>query len=249
MRSRHPIAAAIAAAALATAAGPAFGQSEGHSLSLTGPSSGTVGQPVTLQASGTVPPDAFLQRYVNVYAIPASVVSSCPATYQNAIAVKDGSSAQGGDTVAVVVPVEGSFSVPIVYSGRVPGRFLLCAYLHELSVTFAVATHQVTVAAAGGAPPPSGDGGSNGAPAKPAATRKPKVARAGGKLVCNRGRWSGSPTRYAYQWKVNGKRKRGASGRTLKITAKLRGKVVRCGVKATGPGGSTTVMSPSVRVR
>ncbi|HEX2160756.1 MAG TPA: hypothetical protein VHF88_02950 [Thermoleophilaceae bacterium] len=254
MRHKHRIAAlaACAASIFAVSASPALAQS----LSLTGPSSATVGQPVTLQASGTVPEDAFLTRYINAYAIPTSALPSCPATYQGAIQAKDAAAAQGGDTVAVVVPVEGNFSVPILYTGKVPGQFLICAYLHELAVTEAVASHAISVAAqgggGGGTPPPSGGpvvGGDDDAkPPRPAVVKKPKVKRARGKLVCNRGRWSGNPTRFAFHWKVNGKRKAGAKRKTLKITDSLEGKSVRCGVKAIGPGGSRTVVSPSVRV-
>jgi hypothetical protein len=251
MRTRRPIARLLAGAATAAAlaASPAAAQ-EGHSLALAGPSSATVGQPATLQASGTVPGDVFLNRYLNVYAIPTTVVASCPATFQNAIDLSYNSSAQGGDTVTAAVPAEGSFTIPVAYAPRVRGQFLLCGYLHEGVDTMATAQHTVGVSAPGG-----GDG-SDGGPAgpgsgsaKPANLSRPRVQRSGRKLTCSRGAWSGAPTAYTYRWLVAGKRKAGATRRTLRITRAMRGRVVRCRVTATNAAGKSTELSPSVRVR
>jgi hypothetical protein len=75
------------------------------------------------------------------------------------------------------------------------------------------------------------------------------VRRSGRKLVCQRGRWSNNPSRYSYGWLVNGKRKRGARGRTLGVTRKLRGRKVQCRVTAANAAGATTALSRSVRIR
>jgi hypothetical protein len=219
-----------------------------HSLSLSGPPTATVGQPSVLQASGTVSddPSVYLARYINMYALPVSVVPTCPATYQNALQIKDSTTAQGGQTVALSVPVDGSFSVPLAFNPTAAGRFLLCGYLHEGVGTDAMASLPVDVAA-----PPSGGGDpANTTPpaARPSSLAKPTLSRSGRKLVCGRGTWSGAPTTYAYRWTVDGKRKAGAVGRKLRISRKLRGHTIRCGVTATNAAGSTTALSRARRL-
>ena len=120
MLSMRTLLGALAAASLAGAAGlatPAAAQVP-HSLSLSGPTTATVGQPSVLQATGTVSddPSVFLARYINAYALPTSVVATCPATYQNALQIKDSTFGQGGQTVALSVPVSGGFSIPIAFT-------------------------------------------------------------------------------------------------------------------------------------
>jgi hypothetical protein len=242
MRKSFPLFAALIVAAGVMAAPAAAGVP--HSLKMSGPGSGKAGQPMVLKAAGTVSddPSVFLERYVTAYAIPASVVSSCPATFQGALQIKDSTSGIGGETVALGVPVEGSFSVPIAYTPSRAGRFLLCGYLNELVGTDARATHVVDVAGAAG--------GNSGAKAtKPAVVKRPKLKRKGKKLVCGRGSWSGRPDGYTYRWWVNGKRKAGAAKRTLKITRKVRGRKVRCAVRARNQAGATLARSKTVKVR
>jgi hypothetical protein len=227
----------LASASLLIAAAPAAAQVP-HSLSLAGPPTATVGQPSVLQATGTVSddPSVFLARYINAYALPTSVVPNCPATYQNALQIKDSTFAQGGQTVALSVPVDGSFSIPLAFTSTASGPFLICAYLHEGVGTDAFASHAVDVAAA------------PAAVARPGVLAKPKLTRSGRTLVCGRGSWSGAPTAYAYRWTVDGKRKRGAAGRKLRISRKLRGHKIRCSVTATNAAGSKTALSRARRV-
>lgn len=234
----------LAAAAMA-GADSAYGQA-GHSLSMSGPSSATAGQSVTIQATGVVPGDVLLNRYLNVYAIPTSALQSCPATLQSAIQVSSNTSAQGGETVANTVPAEGSFSIPVVWTPSVGGGFLLCGYVHEGVETMATATHAIDVRGAGG----SGGGGGGGGPSAqpPRSTGKPSIARRGGKLRCRRGSWSGAPTDFTYRWTADG-RPAGSSRRTLRITGALEGSRVRCTVTATNAAGSDTARSRAVRVR
>ena len=71
--------------------------------------------------------------------------------------------------------------------------------------------------------------------------------RSGGRLVCSRGKWSGAPARFSYRWTVDGRRKAGAAKRTLRVTRKLRGRSIRCGVTATNAAGSTTAVSRARR--
>jgi hypothetical protein len=225
-----------------------------HSLSLSGPPAAAEAQPSVFQAVGSVSddPSVFLQRYINVYALPAAVVANCPATYQNALQIKDGTTAQGGQTVALSVPASGSFSVPLVFTSTAAGRFLLCGYLHEGVGTDAMASLAVDVSAA----PPAGGGAPDGgdpalppaAATRPAGVARPKLRRSGRTLVCSRGTWSGDPAKYTYHWTVDGKRRHGAVRRKLRITRKLRGHAIRCGVTATNAAGSATARSRPRRV-
>jgi hypothetical protein len=240
---RRPLATAVATTAVslvaATLAGPGLAAEPGHSLTLTGPSTAQVGAPSTLQASGTVPDGVLLNRYVNVYAIPAGVTSACPAEFTNAMQLAYASSSQGGDTVANHVQVDGTFSVPIAYAPRAAGTFLLCGYLHEGVETMAAAPAlRVTVPGSGGP-----------AAAAPVSTSKPTLVRKAAKLSCRKGAWSGRPTSYAYQWRVNGKKAAGATKRTLPVTRALDGKRVKCGVTARNAAGAATAFSRALRVR
>ena len=213
---------------------------EPGTLSLTGPASVTVGSPAVMTAAGHVPSDAFLARYVYVYAIPTSVVSTCPAELTNALQLAEASSAQGGDSVAFVA-VEGDFSVPIAYTAKQAGTFLLCGYLSEMSYVDARAQHVVTAAAGGSSTAPAASAPSN--------TQRPTVRQQGARLVCAKGSWSGSPTSYRYLWKVGSRVKAGATSRRLKVTASVRGRKVACGVTARNDAGSTTVFSRRLRAQ
>jgi hypothetical protein len=237
---------ALAAVSVCLAA-PAAAQVP-HSLSFSGLPTATVGQPSVLQATGTVSddPSVFLARYINVYALPTSVVPTCPTTYQNALQIKDSTIGQGGQTVALSVPVSGGFSVPIAFTSTAAGRFLICGYLHEGVGTDAMASHPVDVVAA----PPAGEYPANTpAPAaRPSSVARPKLTRSGRTLACGRGKWSGAPVKYAYHWTVDGKRRAGAVRRTLRIGRKLRRHRIRCGVTATNAAGSTTALSRARRL-
>jgi hypothetical protein len=225
--------------ALGATASPALGA---YTLNLSASPTAAVGQPVVIQATGSNPPTDFFSSWLDIYAIPASVLGTCPAGYLNAFQVASSTGAQGGEVVARAVREEvdaaGNFSIPSVYTPTVPGRFLICGYTNDgATYTFTTASLLLNVQGAG-------------SPAlKPENVNKPRVRRFGRKLVCNRGRWSNSPSRYSYGWLVNGKRKRGARGRTLGVTRKLRGRKVQCRVTAANAAGATTALSRSVRIR
>ena len=101
------------------------------SLAVTGPTTGVVGSPTVLTATGHVPSDASLARYVYVYAIPASVASTCPTSRTGALQLSDATDAMGGESVAFIA-VEGDFSVPVAYVPEAAGSFILCGYLSEM---------------------------------------------------------------------------------------------------------------------
>jgi hypothetical protein len=75
------------------------------------------------------------------------------------------------------------------------------------------------------------------------------VRRSGRTLICNRGRWSNSPSHYSYGWLVNGKAKKGASGQKLRLKRKLRGRRVQCTVTASNAAGVTKAASRHLRIR
>jgi hypothetical protein len=89
-------------------------------------------------------------------------------------------------------------------------------------------------------PPPEGGGGTTA----PANTAVPAVTQAGDTLTCTQGTWSGEPTTYAYQWKVDGAVV-GTDAATHTVTAADAGKSASCIVTATNAHGSTAA-PPSV---
>ena len=159
---KHPVATAAAAAiAWVGATATATAQEPGYSLAVTGPSSATVGQPSVFTASGAKPASEFFSSWLDVFAIPVSVLPACPADHMNALQIADATYAQGGDTAARALEIgraETSYSKPIVYTPRLAGQFLLCGYLNDgLHYDYATASVAVNVGAgAGGSPPPTG---------------------------------------------------------------------------------------------
>jgi hypothetical protein len=75
------------------------------------------------------------------------------------------------------------------------------------------------------------------------------LRRVGKKLACGPGSWANSPSGYSFSWLVNGKTKRGATGRTVRITRALRGKRAQCKVTAANAGGLATAVSRALRIR
>jgi hypothetical protein len=244
--------------ALGAAASPAPAD-PGYTLNLSAPPSVAVGQPVVIQASGANPPTDFFSSWLDVSAIPASVLSACPSGYLNASQVASSTFAQGGEVVAngqrENVDAAGNWSMPIVHTPKMPGRFLICGYTND-GATYSMATASLLLNVQGSSTPgpvqsPTpvpGQGMPGQGIARPANVSKPRVRRSGRNLVCNRGRWSNGPTRFAYAWLVNGKTKKGARRRWLPITRGLLGRRVQCKVSASNGAGSSTMASRRYRV-
>jgi hypothetical protein len=91
----------------------------------------------------------------------------------------------------------------------------------------------------GPAPPPTG-----GETTAPANTAVPAVTQAGDTLTCTQGTWTGEPTSYGYQWRVDGAVV-GTDAATHTVTAADTGKAASCIVTATNAHGSTAA-PPSV---
>jgi hypothetical protein len=232
---------------LGVGATPALGQT--HTLNLSAPSStAVVGQTIIIQASGSneQEPIVDFSSYLTVVVIPTSVLSACPADYSSGKQVALSSGAQGGEVVdeyhSEDEDAAGNFSMPVAYTPGTPGRFLICGYTDDAATTtLARASLGLTVEGSAGSGP--------GPVAEPASVKRPRVRRSGRKLVCQRGSWSNNPSRYSYGWLVNGKRKRGARGRTLGVTRRLRGRKVQCRVTAHNAAGATTALSRPLRIR
>ena len=159
---RYRIATAAAIVCFGVSAASAAAQEPGYSLALSGPTSATVSQPVVFTASGAKPASEFFSSWLDVFAIPVSVLSTCPADYFNALQIASETYAQGGDTVVRALEIgraETSFSNPLVHTPRVAGQFLVCGYLNDgLHYEYATASLALNVAGAGGGSPPPGGG-------------------------------------------------------------------------------------------
>lgn len=137
--------------ALAALVGPAAARGETFSLALTGPPTGVVGRPLALQASGVNPPPAeyWFVSYLDVYAIPASVVPACPAGYLDGLQAASQTASAGGERVAGPLfehpDPAGAWSTPIAYTPKAAGRILLCAYTENVTNTLAAAAWAIEV--------------------------------------------------------------------------------------------------------
>lgn len=210
----------------------ADGAEDGYFLDLSGPTSAEVGTPLLLTATGTESHE-YLNMYLDAYAIPRSIVTTCPASHDGALQLAQAGAAQGGEKFAYVVPAEGDFSVPLAYTAGRPGAFLICAYLNDLAWDGAWAQHDVTVTAPVTAP---------------ASLTRPRLTRSGAKLACSRGTWSGKPRSYSFGWSANGVRLP-ATTPTIKVTRRVRGTKVVCSVTARNDAGAQTARSNALKVR
>ena len=86
-----------------------------------------------------------------------------------------------------------------------------------------------------GTAPPEGGGGATA----PVNTAIPAVTQAADTLSCTMGEWTGEPTSYGYQWKVDGVVVAFADAATYTVQAADVGKTATCIVTATNVTGST----------
>jgi hypothetical protein len=230
--------AAVGLLALGGAASPALGAT--HTLNLTGPSTAVVGQPVVFQVTGTAaPPAEFWDlSWIDVYAIPASVVSTCPPDDHSAGQLAERT---GGAILTIAMRPNkddgGNFSNQVGATPTAPGTILICAYTaNEEGGTRSSASLTLSIQAGGDAP-------SSAQGAKPRNVKRPRVAHSGKRLTCKRGGWTNGPSRYSYRWLVNGKPKKHATGRNLRLTRAVRGRTVQCSVTASNTVGADTAIS------
>ena len=247
----------LAVFGLAILPGTAVGDA-GYTLTVSGPATVTPGQTPIFHAAGANPPTDFFSSWLDVSAIPTSVLATCPDDYLTASQIAESAYAQGGERVVVgqreTVDTNGNFSIPFGYSPRIAGSYLLCAYSND-GATYTLAKSSLNVIVDAGGPPPPPSQPQTSTPTqsttvtKPVNVRAPRVVRSARKLVCRRGTWSHSPRTFAYRWLIGGKKKRGATTSRLAITRSIRGRMVRCAVTASNAGGRTVAVSTAVRAR
>lgn len=89
-------------------------------------------------------------------------------------------------------------------------------------------------------------------PPPPVNTKRPKItgtAKAGKKLSCSRGTWTGTgPIAYTYQWNRNGVALAGSTRSTYTVRTLDEGTALTCTVTATNAGGSASATSKAVKV-
>ena len=154
---RHParLGAALAALAFAAPAAPAL--ADGWSLGLTPQSSPTVGQPLIIQATGTMPPENVgFPYWFSLDAISTAVTTTCPA---DAFVGMQFATGTGGAIVTLAQPETpdsaGHFTVPVAVTPSAPGTLLLCGYTDNGSGgTLAGASLTLNIAPAPAQPAP-----------------------------------------------------------------------------------------------
>lgn len=75
-------------------------------------------------------------------------------------------------------------------------------------------------------------------PVAPVNVDVPHVSQSGATLTCTLGNWTGEPTSYAFQWKLNAVNA-GTNSNTLAVTGPMVGETATCVVTATNAHGST----------
>jgi hypothetical protein len=163
--------AATAAIALGVCTAPATAM--GFGLELVPQSSAVVGQPMTVQATGTIPSQDLVYPYFfTLHAIPNTSVETCPFDeFDGALFAI----ASGGGTLVLRAgehpDLAGNFSIPVTVTPTAPGSALLCGYTDDGgAVTEAAAALVLDISPAPPAPhsgfgPPPSSHGSGSSPA------------------------------------------------------------------------------------
>ena len=222
------------AVALAAQASPA---SAAYTMNLAAPPDPAIGKPMIIQVTGTQPPPTewWSLAWLEVVAIPASVVPTCPAS---ALDGGEVAASTGGRVIAIALrpnlDPSGNYANQVGYTPSASGTTLICGYTDDgAGATLATASVALNV--------PSAE--------KPANLARPRVTQVGKRLLsCSRGRWSNA-TGYAYGWWIDGRRIKNADTNRLVITRAARGHKVQCGVGASNAAGASAVASKSLRIR
>ena len=148
---------AVGLIAFAATATPAL--AAGFTLELTSPPA-VVGQPIVMQATGTIPvEDIGYSYWFNLEAISTAVTTTCPVDRNQAVQFALGT----GGTVIVLSQreapdAEGRFTIPVAITPTAPGQVLLCGYTDDgVTTTLAQASLLLDIAPAAAPParPPS----------------------------------------------------------------------------------------------
>jgi hypothetical protein len=277
LRTRIPTLLAIVGAGVLGTSAAASAQD--FQLTLSAPTTGTVGAPILIKASATNPPPAVypFAVWMKVVELPTSVTPTCPTTSSEALQIAP---AAGGAILDIALPeridASGQFTGTIAFTPLNPGATLVCAYTtDEVDNVFAAASAEIDVAPAGGSPgggtpgggtpgggTPGGGtpgGGTPGGGTPGGGTPRtgrlsnlapPRLTRSRALIACSRGRWSGTVRGYSYLWIRDGRQTLRTRTRSLHLTRALRGHIVKCTVTAVGASGqSATATSAGLRVR
>jgi hypothetical protein len=245
-RTRIATLAAIAGGSLLGISAPALASD--FRLTLSGPSTTTVGQPTVFHIDGTNPPPSAypFPSWLDVAVIPRTATPTCPLDDAQATELAP---ATGGGNIAFAVPehadVNGNFTAVAGFTPIGPGTALVCAYTNDGSAnTLAIASLTLEIRPAAPATVPSSPNPS----ARLTNLAPPRLTRSHGFLNCGPGHWSGTVSHYAYRWYVGGRLKSNVTANRLHLTGALRGRVLKCAVTATGPSGqSATATSAGAR--
>jgi hypothetical protein len=156
--ARTGAALAAAAAMIAVTAPPAPAQDTGFTLGLSTQSEAVVGQPLMIQATGTIPPDqVWFPYFFSLDAIPTRVTTTCPPDRWEGVQF---ALANGGSVVVLSQSerpdAAGNFSVPVAVTPSAPGTVLLCGYTDDgeaLTLAAASMILDIEPAPSGGTPP------------------------------------------------------------------------------------------------
>jgi len=186
----RPAILALILAVVALALGATSALASGFSLKVTAQGPATVGKPLLLNVTGTIPPEDIKYPYwFSMAAIPTTVLSTCPADHWTAhqIAISTGGAMITFDQ-RESADAAGAFGFAVGATPTAPGTVLLCGYTDDGETqTLAVAQLLLDIR-----------------PGAPVNLSKPRVKRAHGRLVCRPGRWANDPTSITHRWRVRG---------------------------------------------
>jgi hypothetical protein len=241
------VVAALALLGLAPAAQPAAAAT--HYIHMSAPARIPLGESGLIHIDGVVAPPAEFwdESWIEIVALPGTLMPECPGDAGSAGSIAE----EAGNILAIALlpsaDEAGNFANSVAFTARKVGQVMICGYLYnEVGYTWAAATMHLEAVA-----PVSGGGAGNGGGAvggKPVSVRRPWVTHSGKRLVCHKGAWS-SARSYAYNWYIDGSLRRETSPRPVAPVPAYLGHRFSCKVTAYGPGGSTSAMSPTIRLR
>jgi hypothetical protein len=191
-------------------------------------SPGPNGSDVDVRVTGTV--EAASDLFVTV----VGSGTPCPATFD------DQTDPTALDVTPAGTPTRVTGAFDLRFHTREPlrnARWRLCAFLQDGSTAATASTLGTAMV---------------DLVLRPALLARPRArqARPGAAVTCDGGRWRGRPTpRLTYAWLRGAATIPGATGRRLAVTAKLRGKAVRCRVTARNAVGRSSGTSKPVTAR
>jgi hypothetical protein len=246
---RAPLAAVAVALALlglvGAAAQPAAAAT--HYIHMSSPARIPVGASAVINIDGVVAPPAEFwdSSWIEVVALPGTLMPECPGDADSAGNIAE----EAGNILAIAMRPNtdeaGNFANSVALTAHAAGPVMICGYLYnEVGTTQAAALLRFEVVPASGE---GGAGGTGGAAGKPVSVRRPWVTQSGRRVVCHAGAWANART-FAYSWYVDGTLRRTTSRRPF-VPRAYRGHRFACKVTASGPGGSASATSLTVRLR